>query len=122
MDDFASQQRPRRRNLTDQHAKLMKGRQGIVASYNAQAMVSSIEHDGGATRMLVTAVEMVEQASDNGLMISMMKGAEEKAGTIAGMTLADAGILPRTTWTNARASANSWQCRRRGKGCSRPPY
>ena len=35
MDDFASQQRPRRRNLTDKYAKLMKGRQGIVASYNA---------------------------------------------------------------------------------------
>ena len=46
MDDFASQQRPRRRNLTDKYAKLMKGRQGIVAGYDAQAMVSPIEHDG----------------------------------------------------------------------------
>ena len=122
MDDFASQQRPRRRNLTDKYAKLMKGRQGIVASYNAQAMVSPIEHDGGATGMFVTAVEVVDQASDNGLMIQMMKGTEEKAGTIAGMTLADAGILPGTTWTNAPASASRWQCRRRGKGCSRTPY
>ena len=57
MDDFASQQRPRRRNLTDKYAKLLKGSQGIVAGYNAQAMVSSIEHDGGATGMFVTAVE-----------------------------------------------------------------
>ena len=95
MDDFASQQRPRRRNLTDKYAKLMKGRQGIVASYNAQAMVSPIEHDGGATGMFVTAVEVVDQASHNGLMIQMMKGTEEKAGTIAGMTLADAGRLGR---------------------------
>ena len=100
----------------------MKGRQGIIAGYNAQAMVSPIEHDGGATGMFVTAVEVVDQASDNGLMIPMMKGAEEKAGTIAGMTLADAGILPGTTWTNAPSSASGWQCRRRGKGCSRTPY
>ena len=36
----------------------MKGRQGIVAGYNAQAMVSPMETDGGATSMPVTAVEL----------------------------------------------------------------
>ena len=47
MDDFESQERPRRINLTDKEARLMKGRQGIMAGYNAQAMVSPIEPDGG---------------------------------------------------------------------------
>ena len=60
MDDFASQERPRRVNLTDKEARLMKGRQGIVAGYNAQAMVSPVEPDGEATGMLVTAVDVVD--------------------------------------------------------------
>ena len=68
--------------------------------------------------MFVTAVEVVDQASDNGLMIQMMKGTEEKAGTIAGMTLADAGRLGRMRPPRLAG----WQCRRRGKGCSRTPY
>ncbi len=38
----------------------MKGRQGIVAGYNAQAMVSPVETAGGATGMLVTAVDVVD--------------------------------------------------------------
>ena len=48
-----SQKRHRRINLTDPEARPMKGRQSIVAGYNAQAMVSpmetcrgSIRHDG----------------------------------------------------------------------------
>ena len=47
MADLASQKRHKRINLTDPDAKLMKGRQGIVAGYNAQAMVSPTETDGG---------------------------------------------------------------------------
>ena len=62
MDD---QKRHKRINLTDPEARLMKGRQGIVAGYNAQAMVSPIETDGEATGMLVTAVDVVDQANDN---------------------------------------------------------
>ena len=95
MDDFASQERPRQVNLTDKEARLMKGRQGIVAGYNAQAMVSPIEPDEGkgATGMLVTAVDVVDQASDNGLLIPMMEGAEETTGTKAETTLADAGYF-----------------------------
>ena len=57
MDDLTSQKRHKRINLTDPDARLMKGRQGIVAGYNAQAMVSPTETDGGATGMLVTAVD-----------------------------------------------------------------
>ena len=46
MTDLASQERHKRINLTDRDARLMKGRQGIVAGYNAQAMVSPTEPAG----------------------------------------------------------------------------
>ena len=62
MDDLASQERHKRINLTDRDARLMKGRQGIVAGYNAQAMVSPVEPAGGATGMLVTAVDVVDSS------------------------------------------------------------
>ena len=39
MADLGNQKRHKRINLTDPEARLMKGRQGIVAGYNAQAMV-----------------------------------------------------------------------------------
>ena len=93
MADLASQKRHRRINLTDPEARLMKGRQGIVAGYNAQAMVSPMETDGGATGMLVTAVDVVDAANDNALLVPMMEQAEETTGTRAQMTLADAGTL-----------------------------
>ena len=79
MADLASQKRHRRINLTDADARLMKGRQDIVAGYNAQAMVSPMATDGGATSMLVTAVDGVDAANDNALLVPM--------------TLADAGYF-----------------------------
>ena len=54
MADLGSQKRHKRINLTDPEARLMKGRQGIVAGYNAQAMVSPMETDGEAAGMVVT--------------------------------------------------------------------
>ena len=93
IDDLSGQERPRRINLTDEDARLMKSRHGIVAGYNAQAMVSAVEPDGERTGMLVTAVDVVDQASDYGLLIPMMEGAEETTGTRAQMTLADAGYF-----------------------------
>ena len=47
MADLASQKRHKRINLTDPEARLMKGRQGIVAGYNAQAV------NGGAIMYLM---------------------------------------------------------------------
>ena len=93
MDDLTSQKRHKRINLTDPDARLMKGRQGIVAGYNAQAMVSPTETDGGATGMLVTAVNVVDAANDNALLVPMMEQAEETTGTKSQMTLADAGYF-----------------------------
>ena len=93
MDDLTSQKRHKRINLTDPDARLMKGRQGIVAGYNAQAMVSPTETDGGATGMLVTAVDVVDAANDNALLVPMLEQAEETTGTKSQMTLADAGYF-----------------------------
>ena len=93
MDDLANQERHKRINLTDREARLMKGRQGIVAGYNAQAMVSPVETAGGATGMLVTAVDVVDEANDNAMLAPMMEQAEETTGTKAQTTLADAGYF-----------------------------
>ena len=80
MDDLANQERHKRINLTDRDARLMKGRQGIVG-YNAQAMVSPVETAGGGTGMLVTAVDVVDEANDNAMLAPMMERAEETTGT-----------------------------------------
>ena len=106
LDDLVSQKRHKRINLTDPEARLMKGRQGIVAGYNAQAMVSPTETDGGATGMLVTAVDVVDAANDNALLAPMMEQAEETTGTKSHMTLADAGYF---------AASHLAQCDRRGQ-------
>ena len=93
MDDLANQERHKRINLTDRDARLMKGRQGIVAGYNAQAMVSPVETAGGGTGMLVTAVDVVDEANDNAMLAPMMERAEETTGTKSQTTLADAGYF-----------------------------
>jgi len=81
---------PKRVNLTDPDAKLMKGRQGIVAGYNAQAMVSRLkeEHGGG---MLITAADVTNDPDDHGQLAPMIKQAEENTGQRAETTSADAG-------------------------------
>ena len=58
----------------------MKGRQGIVAGYNAQAMVSAIKTEEGTSGMLVTAVDVVDAATDNALLAPMVEQAEETTG------------------------------------------
>ena len=106
MDDLTSQKRHKRINLTDRDARLMKGRQGIVAGYNAQAMVSPTETVGGGTGMLVTAVDVVDAANDNALLVPMLEQAEETTGTKSQTTLADAGYF---------AGSHLAECSRRGQ-------
>ena len=48
--------RTNRNNLTDKVARLMQTRQGIGPGYNAQAVVSPLTEQGGASGVLVTAV------------------------------------------------------------------
>ena len=85
--------RPPRINLTDKDARLMRTRQGIVPSYNAQAMVSPVAADGGVTGMLVTASDVVDEPNDAARLTAMTRQAEEVSGTRAPMTLADAGYF-----------------------------
>ena len=81
---------PKRVNLTDRDAKLMKGRQGIVAGYNAQAMVSPLKEEYGGG-MLITAADVTNEADDHHQLLPMIEQAEENTGQGAETTLADGG-------------------------------
>ena len=104
MADLASQKRHRRINLTDPEARLMKGRQGIVAGYNAQAMVSPMETDGGATSMLVTAVDVVDAANDNALLVPMMGAGRGDYGDDVADDIGRRRILRRQSPSGVRPS------------------
>ena len=85
--------RPTRINLTDKDARLMQTRQGVVPGYNAQAMVSPLAEKGGTSGMLVTAVDVVDEANDTARLTPMVEQAEEVTGVRVPMTLADAGYF-----------------------------
>ena len=78
-------------NLTDQDARFMKMRHGFLPAYNAQAMVSPVKTGRETSGMLVTAIELVDEGTDNSSLIPMLQGAEEMTGLKAPLTLADAG-------------------------------
>ena len=78
-------------NLTDPDARFMKMRHGFLPAYNAQAMVSPVKTDQETSGMLVTAIELVDEGTDNSSLIPMLQGAEEVTGVKAPLTLADAG-------------------------------
>jgi transposase len=92
MDRLAESNRLRRVNLTDGDAQLMRGRNGIITAYNAQAMVSPVvlKHDQG-NRMLITAADVVNTAADSGQLIPMVEQAEKMTGERTEITLADGG-------------------------------
>ena len=75
-------------DLTDGDAQLMKGRHGIEAGYNAQAMVSPIdpakaEGDG----FFITAADVANAADDYGQLLPLMEQAEDGlGGTIPAQT------------------------------------
>jgi transposase len=79
-------------NLTDEDAQLMKGRDGIITGYNAQAMVSPLaEATAKGNGILITAAEVVNSAADSGQLVPMLEQAEELTGERAPVTLADGG-------------------------------
>lgn len=76
-------------NLTDGDASFMKGRQGTVMGYNAQAMVSpaaSSTHQ----QLIITAADVVMAPDDHGQLAPMVDAAREAVGLVEA-TLADAG-------------------------------
>jgi len=90
MKRLAQQKKIKRINLTDEDAQLMKGRSGIITGYNAQAMVSPLNPDT-ANGVLITAVEVVNNASDSDQLAPMLEKAEELTGQRVPVTLADGG-------------------------------
>ena len=111
MDDLASQESLKHINLTDKDARLMKTRQGIVPSYNGQAMVSPVTAEGDLNGMLITAVGLVDEPDDHTSFTPMLEQAEETTGSKAPMTLADADITRGPTCQSALAEARRWPCR-----------
>ncbi len=92
MERLAQEEGLKRVNLTDGDASLMKGRQGIVAGYNLQTVVSPLKsEESGKTGMLITAVDVVQDPEDHDQLVPMVEQAEEMAGKAADFSLADAG-------------------------------
>lgn len=82
----------KRVNLTDEDAQLMKGRQGIMPAYNAQAMVSPLNPaEAGGNGMLITAADVTDSASDSAQLVPLIEQAEEMTRVHAPVTLADGG-------------------------------
>ncbi len=83
---------PKRVNLTDPDAHLMKGRQGFMAGYNGQAMVSPLDSKvAGRTGLFITAAAVTDDPSDQSQLLPMIAQAEENIGHAVDLTLADGG-------------------------------
>jgi transposase len=92
MNHLTQQEKMKRVNLTDEDAQLMKGRSGIITGYNAQTMVSPLNPEKAKWKgTLITAVEVVNNASDYGQLAPMLEKAEEITGQRVPITLADGG-------------------------------
>jgi len=92
MNYLTQQEKMKWVNLTDQDAQLMKGSSGIITGYNAQAMVSPLNRETAKeSGLLITAVAVVNSASDTGQLTPMLEKAEELTGQRVPITLADGG-------------------------------
>ena len=90
MERVANEAGTVRVNLTDGDAQLVKGRNGIVAGYNAQTVVSPLT-PAQENGMLITAADVVNKASDSAQLVPMMEMSEEMTGARVPITLADGG-------------------------------
>ncbi len=105
MDRLSKPGSPKRVNLTDKDAQLMKGRQGIQPAYNGQAMVSPLPSESG-NGMLITAADVDTNAADYGQLVPMVEQAEDALGERVEITLADGGYH---TAANLEAGAQRGQ-------------
>ena len=93
IERLAAESTLERINITDNDAKLLKSRQGVIAGYNIQTVVSPLKNPepdktGG---FFVTAVDAVQDADDHHQLVNMLERSEEMTGKKADITLADAG-------------------------------
>ena len=92
MERLTNEEGAVRVNLTDGDAQLVKGRQGILAGYNAQAMVSPLDSaKAPGNGMLITAADVVNKASDSAQLLPMLEKSEGTTGVRVPFTLADGG-------------------------------
>ena len=99
MEELPERERPHRYkrtfriNLTDMDARAIRTREGVVPGYNAQAVVSPLVRHEGIRGMLVTAVDVVDEANDAARLVPMVDLAEEITGAKVPMTLVDTGYF-----------------------------
>ena len=105
MEELAEDGR-KRINLTDGDTELMKSRHGIVAGYNAQAMVSPAKVDTKETGLIITAADVTKDANDIKQLVPMLEQAEENTGERAEVSLADGGY---------HSGSNLEKCAQRGQ-------
>lgn len=92
LEQVKAEEGPKRLNLTDPDAQLMKGTQGYVAGYNAQAMVSPLNPEtAGRTGLLITAVDVTDSPADQAQLVPMIEQAQATTKCAADLTLADGG-------------------------------
>ena len=99
-------------NLTDPDARLLKGKDGFIAGYNGQAVVSPLTEAAGQAGQLITAAAVTQDADDHYQLIPMLEAAAANSGQQAATTLADAGYHSGRTWRCARNGARWSSCRR----------
>ena len=75
IERLAAESRLERINITDNDAKLLKSRQGIVAGYNIQTVVSplKITEPDKVGGMLITAVDAVQDVDDHHQLVNMLE-------------------------------------------------
>ncbi len=92
LEQLKAEEAPKEVNLSDPEARLMKGRQGLVAGYNAQAVVSGLDKEkAGTSGLLITGAEAVNDPDDHAQLVPMLEEAREMTGQVAGVSLADGG-------------------------------
>lgn len=87
---------PKRRNLTDPEAILVKARAGVVAGYNAQAVVAPVTFPASPKATprparLLTAIEVVAVADDHGQVLPMVAHAQAVTPDPITTVLSDGG-------------------------------
>lgn len=95
-------------NLTDPGVSIMRGRQGYIPGYNAQAMVSPVAGGGG---LLITAAEVTQDPADTGQLLPLIAAAQEVTERPPPLTLADTGYF---------SGANLAACAQQGLAVAMP--
>lgn len=90
-----SEEGPKQANLTDSEAGYLKSRQGFIAGYNAQAIVSPLDPEKAAKPgMFITGVAVTNKNDDHPHLLPMIEQAADNVGQKDDgdrVTLADAG-------------------------------